>query len=69
MFFPPVACALAVNALNIGKSYDVIIAVDGQRTHNVPELLTALKDATAGEPIYLVVIRNGRRNYKVLTLQ
>ena len=70
MFFPPAAAgAFAVQALNIGVSYDLILAVDGQRTHNLQELQQALTGSTAGELLYLVVIRGRRRKNLVVTLQ
>jgi S1-C subfamily serine protease len=63
MFFPPaVLGGMVVKGLGIGESYDLIIAVDGQRTHNVRELCEALTGATRGELLYLVVVRGGRRN-------
>lgn len=70
VFFPPaVFGAIAVHELGIGESYDLIIAVDGERTHNVLELREALTPVTAGELLYLVVVRRGRRDYVVVALQ
>jgi S1-C subfamily serine protease len=70
MFFPlAVLGAMAVQGLEIGKSYDLIIAVDGQRTHDVSEFREALTGATAGELLYLVVVRGGRRNSVEVAVQ
>jgi hypothetical protein len=70
MFFPPALLgALAVHELRIGEAYDLIIAVDGRRTHNVVELREALTPVTAGELVYLVVVRNGRRDYIAAAIQ
>jgi S1-C subfamily serine protease len=70
MLFPPAALgAIIVNDAGIGESYDLIIATDGQRTHNVQELRQALAGATSGELVYLVLIRAGRRYNVVVTLQ
>lgn len=70
MFFPPAAIgALIVQDAGIGKSYDLIMAIDGQRTHNVQELRQALMGATSGELVYLVLIRAGRRYNIVMALQ
>jgi S1-C subfamily serine protease len=70
MFFPPAMLgAVVISAVPIGESYDLIIAVDGQRTHNVAELLATLVQASAGELSYLVVVRGGRRIYTVVALR
>jgi S1-C subfamily serine protease len=70
MLFPPAALgAIIVNDAGIGESYDLIIAIDGQRTHNVQELRQDLAGATSGELVYLVLIRAGRRYNVVVTLQ
>jgi hypothetical protein len=60
---------LAVNQLNLGESYDLIIAVDGQRTRNVPEFIGTLVHASAGELVYLVLIRRGHRIYTQVALR
>jgi S1-C subfamily serine protease len=70
MFFPPAMLGMvAVNQLDLGESYDVIIAVDGQRTHNVPEFLETLVHVSAGELVYLVLIRGGHRIYTQAALR
>ncbi|MBV8452397.1 MAG: PDZ domain-containing protein [Deltaproteobacteria bacterium] len=70
MFFPPAALgAIVVQNASIGESYDVIIAIDGQRTRNVHELRQALAGATSGELVYLVLVRDGRRHNAVVALQ
>ena len=47
--------------LNFPKAYDVIIAVDAVRTRSITDLEAALRKAHAGEPVYLTIIRSGRR--------
>ena len=70
MLFPPAALgAIIVQDASIGQSYDLIIAIDGQRTHNVQELRQALASATSGELVYFVLIRTGRRHDVVVALQ
>ena len=70
MLFPPAALgAVVVRGAGIGESYDLIIAIDGQRTRNVQELVEALAGATSGELVYLVLIRGGRRYNVVVALQ
>jgi S1-C subfamily serine protease len=70
MFFPPAALgAVIVQNASIGESYDLIIAIDGQRTRNVQELRQALADAASGELVYLVLVRAGRRYNAVVALQ
>jgi len=70
MVFPPAALgAVIVQDASIGQSYDLIIAIDGQRTHNVQKLRQALVSATSGELVYLVLIRAGRRHDVIVALQ
>ena len=70
MFFPPVILGVVlVQQSGIGESYDLIIAADGQRTHDVPELAEALREAVSGELVYLVVVRKGRRESVVVRLE
>jgi S1-C subfamily serine protease len=70
MLFPPAALgAVIVQDASIGESYDLIIAIDGQRTRNVQELRQALVGAASGELVYLVLVRAGRRYNVVVALQ
>ncbi|HVN28384.1 MAG TPA: PDZ domain-containing protein [Candidatus Binataceae bacterium] len=60
--FPPALFGAAmVPRLNWKKSHDVIVAVDSERTRNICELEASLRKARAGDPIYLTLIREGRR--------
>jgi S1-C subfamily serine protease len=68
IFFPPAVFGAAlVQSSGVGKSHDLIIAVDGQRTHNIEEFSDALSETMPGELVYLVFVRGGRRNYVTLT--
>jgi hypothetical protein len=50
MFFPPAMIgAAALGATGIGESQELIIAVDGDRTHDVTEFDAALDQAMPGE--------------------
>jgi S1-C subfamily serine protease len=70
MFFPPAMLGMVVvSQLNLGGSYDLIIAIDGQRTRNVPEFVETLVHASAGELVYLVLIRGGHRIYTQAALR
>jgi S1-C subfamily serine protease len=69
LFPPAVLGAVAVETLNIGQSYDLILAVDGQRTHNLNELRGALTGTATGQLSYLVVLRGGQRKNLVVTLR
>lgn len=60
--FPPAFFAVGlVPKTPDHKAYDVIIAVDADRTRNLGDLETSLRKAVAGETIYLTVIRDGQR--------
>jgi hypothetical protein len=62
MFFPPAALLVPViQAVPLGESYDLIIAVDGWRVMNYIEFADRLHDLQPGEIVYLSVIRNGQR--------
>jgi hypothetical protein len=70
MFFPPAILGVVlVQQSGIGESYDLIIAADGQRTRDVPELAEALCEAVGGGLIYLVIVRKGRRESVVVKLE
>lgn len=70
MLFPPaILGVILVQQSGIGESYDLIIAADGQRTHDVPELAEALREAVRGELVYLVIVRKGRRESVVVSLE
>jgi S1-C subfamily serine protease len=63
MFFPPALLGAALlGSTGLGKSQEFIIAVDGDRTHDVTELREALDKAETGEVVYLTVVRDGERN-------
>jgi S1-C subfamily serine protease len=61
-FFPPTLFVIPMLArMPSTKTYDVIVAIDARRVADVEELEDALRNATAGETIYLTLIRDGRR--------
>ncbi len=58
VFFPPGFMALPIiEESGIGKSYDLIIAVDGERVRDVLGFDDALEKAEPGEILYLSIIR------------
>jgi len=62
LFFPPAALGVAmIPKLHWNKARDVIVAVDAERTRNICDLEASLRNAKAGEIIYLTVVRNGQR--------
>lgn len=67
MFFPPAMFgALALSRSGIGDSHDLIVAVDGYRTHNLFQFRHAIDRAAPGQILYLRVIRSGeRREFRV----
>jgi S1-C subfamily serine protease len=61
-FFPPTLFVVPMLArMPSTKTYDVIVAIDAQRIEDVEELESSLRNATAGETIYLTIIRDGQR--------
>jgi S1-C subfamily serine protease len=69
LFFPPALLGAAiVQGSGVGESCDLIIAVDGQRAHNIQEFGQALANATSGELVYVVLVRAGRRHDLVVAL-
>jgi len=62
VFFPPAMLGMmALQQSGFGSSHELIIAVDGQRTRDVPDLGDALTKAQAGEIVYLTVVSGGER--------
>lgn len=62
VFFPPGFMALPiVEESGIGKSYDLIIAVDGERVRDVMDLDDSLQKVEPGEIVYLSIIRGRHR--------
>ena len=61
-FFPPVLFAVPMlSQMSSPRTYDVIIAIDAERIEDVNELEQCLRKASAGETIYMTIIRDGRR--------
>ena len=62
VFFPPAMLGMiALQQSGVGQSYDLIIAVDGQRTRDVTDFEEAIEKAEAGEFVYLTVLSHGER--------
>ena len=60
MLFPPAMIgAIAVAQSGIGDAHDLIVAVDGYRTHNLFQFQSAMRMARPGDLVYLRVIRAG----------
>ena len=51
----------ALDYMQIGESYDMIIGVDGSRVTNFLDFQDRMRDLQPGEVIYLSVVRNGKR--------
>ena len=51
----------ALNDMQVGKSYDMIIGVDGSRVTNFLDFQDRMRDLQPGEVSYLSVVRNGKR--------
>jgi hypothetical protein len=72
VFFPPALFGVfVIPHSGIGESYDLIMAVDGRRTHDTKELIDALSDVIGGdgELAYLVIVRRGKRQNIVVKLK
>jgi len=62
LLFPPAVLAIPyIPQVGGATANDVIVAIDADRTRNINELETCLRNAKAGETIYLSIIRDGRR--------
>ncbi|HZC45622.1 MAG TPA: PDZ domain-containing protein [Candidatus Acidoferrum sp.] len=51
----------AMDYMQIGESYDMIIGVDGSRVTNFLDFQDRMRDLQPGEVIYLSVLRDGKR--------
>ena len=51
----------AIDYMQVGESYDMIIGVDGSRVTNFLDFQDRMRDLQPGEVIYLSVVRNGKR--------
>jgi hypothetical protein len=63
MFFPPAPIVLIpmIEYTEMGKSYDMIIGVDGVRVTNFLDFEDRMRNVLPGEVVYLNVVRNGKR--------
>jgi hypothetical protein len=62
MVFPPALAALGlVEQTRFGETFDLIIAVDGQRVRVIPDFEHAIAEARLGDIIYLTILRHGQR--------
>ena len=61
MFFPPVIMVIPLMNPMEFREFDVILAVDAQRTHDVFEFQDSLRNIKPGELVYLTVLREGKR--------
>ncbi len=51
----------AIDYMQVGESYDMIIGVDGSRVTNFLDFQDRMRDLQPGEIVYLSVVRNGKR--------
>ena len=51
----------ALDYMQVGESYDLIIGVDGSRVTNFLDFQDRMRDLQPGEVIYLSVVRDGKR--------
>jgi hypothetical protein len=51
----------ALDMMQVGESYDMIIGVDGSRVTNFLDYQDRMRDLQPGEIVYLSVVRNGKR--------
>ncbi len=69
LFFPPAMLGVAaLGASGVGQSHELIIAVDGERTHNINDFGAALDRAEPGEAVYLTVVSGGQRKQILMAL-
>jgi PDZ domain len=51
----------AIDYMQVGESYDLIIGVDGSRVTNFLDFQDRMRDLQPGELVYLSVVRDGKR--------
>src|SRR5208337_585245 len=51
----------AIDYMQVGESYDMIIGVDGSRVTNFLDFQDRMRDLQPGEVVYLSVVRDGKR--------
>jgi S1-C subfamily serine protease len=51
----------AIDYMQVGESYDMIIGVDGSRVTNFLDFQDRMRDLQPGELVYLSVLRDGKR--------
>jgi S1-C subfamily serine protease len=51
----------AIDYMQVGESYDMIIGVDGSRVTNFLDFQDRMRDLQPGEVVYLSVLRDGKR--------
>ncbi len=56
-----VAVIPALDYMQVGESYDMIIGVDGSRVTNFLDFQDRMRDLQPGELVYLSVVRDGKR--------
>jgi S1-C subfamily serine protease len=58
---PAILLIPALDIMQVGESYDMIIGVDGSRVTNFLDFQDRMRDLQPGEIIYLSIVRNGKR--------
>jgi PDZ domain len=51
----------AIDYMQVGESYDMIIGVDGSRVTNFLDFQDRMRDLQPGEVVYLSILRDGKR--------
>jgi S1-C subfamily serine protease len=51
----------ALDYMQVGESYDMIIGVDGSRVTNFLDFQDRMRDLQPGEIVYLSILRDGKR--------
>ena len=51
----------ALDYMQVGESYDMIIGVDGSRVTNFLDFQDRMRDLQPGEIVYLSIVRDGKR--------
>ena len=58
---PAILLLPALDIMQVGESYDMIIGVDGSRVTNFLDFQDRMRDLQPGEIIYLSILRDGKR--------
>jgi S1-C subfamily serine protease len=62
VLFPPAIVVVAMIAhSDLGRSYDLVVGIDGYRVRNTMDLMQSVADVRSGDTVYVAIVRSGHR--------